>query len=247
MAFNITDFTSNLNDLGETARADKFDVVISLPRILDNGGMTARLALQCENAEFPGLDITPIEYRHHAFIRRIPYHLNYTPLNLTFYCTGAMLEKQLFDAWMNLCVAKSTGLINYRQDSSGIPLYEATITVNQYDQVGNRTYFAQGIECFPISMSQLATNWSDDSSHRLSMTFAYTKWLTAADGATGASTRVQQSSVPFVTNFTNEIRSIIAGINGLDSKNPVQQLQSAKTLIGGATNLGTTLGTTLGF
>ena len=91
-------------------------------------------------------------------------------------------------------------------------------------------------------MSSLNASWSDDSTHRLNVTFAYTKWLTGRDGVTGGSTAVEQGSVPFVTNFTNEIKSIVAGFNGISNgKDPRQQLQSIKTFDAGIGNLGGTV------
>lgn len=221
MAFRIGDFTTNINKFGETARADKFDCIIGLPATM--AGSTAygprELALQCEASELPGVDIIPIEYRHHAFIKRMPHHVQFSPITLTFYCTGGMLEKQLFDAWTNLCVNRTTGLVNYRDDDSGNKNWEGTVYINQYDMVGNWTYFAAAQEAFPISVQPLGLNWGDDSIHRLAVTFGFTKWLVAADGAQGASTGVQQSASSIVSNYTNLIPTLFTAANFLGLKN----------------------------
>ncbi|MGH7744811.1 MAG: hypothetical protein ACREQ5_08355 [Candidatus Dormibacteria bacterium] len=231
MAFAINDFISNLNANDMVAHANMFDVIIALPPGLGSGqGAAKQLALQCENAEFPGIDIQPIEYRHHAFIKRIPFHLIYSPLTLTFLCTGAMSEKQLFDNWMNLCVPNVNGLVPYRL-KNGVPQYETTITINQYDLTGRYTYFAQAQEAFPTSVSQLVTNWQDDSIHRLTVTFMFTKWLSAQDGATGQSTPVQQSESPYVSNFGNDLNSIVNGTRSLfGAQDRARQNQALKQL-----------------
>ena len=209
MAFKVGDFISNIENAGEVAKADKFDVVFSMPTLLTGPFGPMQLALTCEASELPGIDITPIEYRHHAFTKRIPHHINYSPMTFGFYCTGAMLEKQFFDIWADLCVPKATGLVTYRLDNIGNPQYESTITINQYDQTGNRTYFAQLQEAWPISVSALNLNWGDDSVHRVTITMVYTKWLTAQDGATGASTDVERAGSNIVTNFTNGLVGVL--------------------------------------
>jgi len=180
-----------------------------LPAPLQSSFGTQQLSLTCEASELPGVDITPIEYRHHAFKKYIPHYLNYSPLVLTFYCTGQMMEKRFFDYWINQCIPKSSGLVNYRLDNNGSPLYEAQININQYDQAGNLTYFALAQDAFPISLSPLNQNWGDDSIHRLTVTFIFTKWLTGDDGISGLPTRIPQVQAPFVTNFTNILNNAL--------------------------------------
>lgn len=241
MAFEINDFTSAMSG---HAHADKFDVVFGLPSGLQIAGVDAKyLSLQCEAAEFPGVDINPIEYRHHAFIRRVPGHVNYTPLTFTFYCNSQMLEKQFFEGWMNLCIPKQSGLVSYRLNNMGSPLYEATITVNQYSQSGAYTYFAQADEVWPISVGQLSTSWADDSIQRLTVTFAYTRWWTAADGAQGAPTGSPQNTGPqgigLITNIGAEFAMLSNGIKTiLSGKNPNQLLSGvSESVVGGGSIL----------
>jgi hypothetical protein len=228
MAFNVYDFLSNIENANEVAKADKFDVVFALPQQLTGPYGPVELALTCEASELPGIDITPIEYRHHAFIKRIPHHISYSPVTFTFYCTGQMLEKQFFDMWTDFCIPKATGLVNYRLDNLGNPQYESSVTVNQYDQVGNRTYFAQLDEAWPISVSALNLNWSDDSIHRVTVTMVYTKWLTAADGAVGASTPVQRGG-GLINNFTNALVGVLESSSKLTPGQAQIVKQSART------------------
>src|SRR6185312_16607431 len=127
MAFQVNEFVHHYANYNERSSADKFYVMISLTNLLTKsfGNFGSReLALECEQAEFPGIDVVPIEYRHYGFIRRIPHYLNFSPLSLTFYCNGQMLEKKLFDVWIQLCIptdGNGPGLIQYRQDDSGNP------------------------------------------------------------------------------------------------------------------------------
>lgn len=234
MAFDITNFIAHYEAYTETARADKFEVIINLPANLNSGYGSRELALTCESAEFPGVDVTTIDYRHYGFIKRIPHHLNYTPLNLTFYCTGEMMEKKIFDTWIHqLMIPNDTGLVQYRKDASDMDNYESTIIINQYDQFGRVTYYAEAHEALPISISQLGLNWSDDSTHRLNVSFAFTKWITDADKATSSLKPRPIDS----NNFLNQINKVIN--SGLGIRNGVlSQIGGINQKIGAVRSLG---------
>jgi hypothetical protein len=137
--------------------------------------------------------------------------LAYAPATFTFYCTGQMMEKKLFDAWINLCVPNSSGLVSYRDDESGNKTYESDITVTQYDQSGNETYYVDLIEAYPVSLSQMGTNWGDDSPQRLTVTFNFTKWKTEQD-YTG-----EQANPSSVSTYTNApITNLPTGLASLN-------------------------------
>jgi hypothetical protein len=200
--FSIDDFRMNFSKNNEVSKTDKFDVYFTIPTQVSSGssyGMR-ELSLQCEVSELPGRDVSMIEYRHYAFIKRIPHINQYGQITFTFYCTGALLEKKLFDRWMDLMIPVDTGLVNYSEDNSGSPLYETTIAINQYDQSRNLIYTVNLISALPISVSNMGQNWADDSIHRLSVTFAFLKWT--SDQTTASTNQVPSSDAP-VTNFTN--------------------------------------------
>lgn len=207
MAFRIQDFITNLDQQGMTAHANHFDCSMSLPYALyvASNFTSQQLQMVCEASELPGIDIQSLDYRHYGFTKHLPQHINYAPLSLTFYCTAQMQEKLLFDTWMAQCVDVNSGLVTYRLDSSGNPQYETDITVNQYDPAGDLIYSVKVLEAFPISVSALNTNWSDDSVHRLNVQFLYTKWLNMLQqGQTNSGLPPANSpSNPGVSNYTN--------------------------------------------
>jgi len=229
MPFDINEFVQHFAAYNERAAVDKFDVLVALPTTLINtsGSYGSReLSLQCESAEFPGVELIPIEYRHYGFVRRIPHHINYSPISLTFYCTGQMIEKSLFDAWINTCInvgGNSAGLINYRQDNQGNLQYEGTIQIRQYNQQGDTTYVVQAEECMPVSISSLPTNWSDDSTHRVTVTFVFTKWQ---------SQLLQTSDLDLpINNFTNQLLNVGAQfLNGSSSTKQLSQIIGRNSL-----------------
>jgi hypothetical protein len=179
MAFNIQNFIGHIGKYNELARADKFDVTIPLPRSLRAEQFGSReLQFQCEAAELPGRNITMIEYRHHAFTERVPHITNFTDVNLTFLCNNRFEEKKFFDKWLNSMIPINTGLVKYYFSDSGENSFTSEIKIRQYDLTGKKIYNCTLIEAIPTAISPLTLSWSDDTIHRLQVSFSFKKWKT---------------------------------------------------------------------
>jgi hypothetical protein len=235
MAFNVNQFRTHFTGQGEFAKTDKFEVWISTPNSLTGdpffgSNMTKELAFQCEAAELPGKNISMVEYRHYAFTNRVPHHLQFPEVTLTFYCNGTMKEKKFFDAWIESMIPTQSGLINYYSSEEGIPNYATDVTIKQYSHIGTDAppesvdqdaipqliYDCKLIEAIPIAVSSLPLNWSDDSVHRLQVTFAYKKWISKSAGITDDYT---DDAVSNYTNDSINIDKTLAGIfEQLDSE-----------------------------
>jgi hypothetical protein len=232
--FDITAFRNHFSNHNEVSKTDKFDVSIAIPQqVSDTSGYGMReLALQCEVSELPGRDISLIEYRHYGFTKRIPHINQYNHITFTFFCTGDLVEKKLFDRWMDLMVPAQTGLVNYAEDDSGIPVYESDIILNQYTNSGALAYSVTLVSALPTSVAALGQSWADDSVHRLSVTFAYLKW-TSNQTTMGTN----QSSSPIndiINNFANISPVLNKALSGLQPSIPkplVPVLSSIEKLI----------------
>ena len=94
----------------------------------------------------------------------------YNDINLTFIVGGDMKEKLLFDAWLELINPSSNFNFKYKNN------YKTQMVIKQYDMSGNLTYNIMLIDAFPIAVSQLDLDWSNDGYHKLNVVFAYTYW-----------------------------------------------------------------------
>ncbi len=200
--FDIDSFRNNFSKNNEISKTDKFDVLIPIPPQVAAGtsyGMK-ELSLQCEVSELPSRDINMIEYRQYAFTKRIPHINQYGPVTFTFYCNGNLLEKKLFDRWLDFMIPADTGLVNYPEDSTGFPQYESDVIINQYDQSRNLIYSVTLVSAIPISIANMGQNWADDSVHRVSVTFAFVKWKS---DQTVYGTQQSSSTNDLITNYTN--------------------------------------------
>ena len=166
---SISDFRASFNK--ELARPNRFNVLITLPRIL--GSNSGKFTVyRCEAAQLPGRTLATADQRIYGPTEKYPYQTTYEDLELTFIVTSDMVEKYLFDSWIEKINPSSTNNFEYKYD------YSTTITVNQYDSTDELVYSADFIEAYPIAINQLDLDWSqNDSYHKLTVVFAYTRWF----------------------------------------------------------------------
>jgi hypothetical protein len=168
MAGKISDFKAMMTR--ELARPSKFDVTLTVPSLLDATASRV-LTYRCENAQLPGRTFATAEQKTYGPIEKYPYLTTYNDLDLTFIVSDDMVEKYIFDSWLEAINPSSTNNFAYKAD------YSSTITVNQYDLQNELTYSADFIEAYPISINQMDLDWSADGYHKLTVTFAYTRWF----------------------------------------------------------------------
>ena len=128
------------------------------------------LMLRCENAQLPGRTFATTEQRTYGPIEKHPYLVTYNDIDLTFILSDDMGTKKIFDDWLEYINPQRTNNFGYRQD------YQTDLTVRQYSVSDEITYQATLYEAFPVSMNQLDLDWSNDGYHKLTVTFAYTRW-----------------------------------------------------------------------
>jgi len=188
----INTFLSNIQ---EVARPKLFDVNIIIPTALNDYfnlknkglvGFEESLTYRCESTNIPGRTFATTEQKFGSNpSEKHAYHTTYNDVDMTFIVTenstinrltgkienSALPEKQLFDEWMNIINPTETYDFAYKTD------YVApNIEIRELDSAGNLLYGVKLIDAFPISVNQLDLDWSNDGYHKLSVTFAYTRW-----------------------------------------------------------------------
>ena len=170
MAGSISEFKSTFTK--DLARANRFDVNIPIPLTLIPYIKSAKnLVYRCENANLPGRSLMTAEQKIGSNpIEKYPYMTSYNDIDLTFIVDGDMNQKIFFDAWLNYINPSYNYNFRYKSD------YATVITINQYDVTNQVSYSINLYDAYPVSMNQLDLDWSSDSPHKLSVTFAYTRW-----------------------------------------------------------------------
>jgi len=170
MPLNISEFRSTFTS--GISRPNRFDVQVFVPITLIAFVPTSSktLSYRCEIAQLPGRTLATIDRKTYGPIEKLPYLTTYNDIDLTFLIDGDMSEKYFFDTWLDLVNPKSTNNMNYKSE------YATSVLINQYDESNKKTYGVELIDAYPISMNQLDLDWSSDGVHKLTVTFAYTKW-----------------------------------------------------------------------
>jgi hypothetical protein len=155
----------------DPAKQNRFDVIIIPPTNLPFIGVSSRdLAFKCQTAELPGRTMATTEQKTYGPIEKFPYLTMFNDIDLTFIIEDDMRHKRFFDNWLNYISPLSTNNYKYKSD------YCCDIVINQYDLTDKLSYSVRLIESFPLSVNQLSLDWSSDDYHKLTVTFAYTRW-----------------------------------------------------------------------
>jgi len=129
-----------------------------------------KLRYRCEVAQLPGRTFETVEQKTYGPIEKYPNLTTYTDIDLTFILDDDMKTKNYFDDWLNAVNSNKTN--NFRYKSS----YVTDIQIYQYTVTNEGSYGVNLIDAYPISMNQLDLDWSSDGYHKLTVTFAYTRW-----------------------------------------------------------------------
>jgi hypothetical protein len=182
----VSDFISYFSRAGDMSRSDYFNVIIDVPQNLQQEvGLSGHdLMFQCESAELPGKHVEMMPIRHNTFLDRVPMDVSYPEITLTFICRSDLLEKKLFDIWMEKMIGtqedRNYGLVRYKIKSEDkTDRYDCSIKIIQKFQIATTTDASsiKLIEAMPITMSSMPLHWNDQNFHKLSVTFAYRKWV----------------------------------------------------------------------
>lgn len=176
----INDFGETLQDLTATFINNALGANSSDVNSYSDGQISRYLGLQCETAELPGVSLATTDVKIYGPTYKIPFQKQFSDINLTFIATNDFYERKLFDRWIEAIMPNDTN--NLRFPKGERTRYMTDITIIQYDDSIKQIYAIKLIDAFPTTISPMALNWSDDSVHRLSVTFAYQRYETIYQG-----------------------------------------------------------------
>jgi hypothetical protein len=137
------------------------------------------LALQCDSAELPGKTLQTADVKTYGPTIKLPYMAQYQDITLSFISTGDFWERKLFDKWLNSIIPNDTHNLRYQNEQS--TRYTTPITIMQYDELITQIYAVELVDAFPIGISSQPLSWSEDGTHKLSVQFAYSKYIPIYD------------------------------------------------------------------
>jgi hypothetical protein len=116
-----------------------------------------------------------------------------------------MEEKNFFDAWLEYINPSVTFNFKYKQK------YAVNLRINQYDVRNKVSYSVDLVEAFPIGINEMPLDWSSDGYHKLTVTFAYTKWRNNSVQAL-AMQLLETGQIPQLDSF---VRGAAEGASGV--------------------------------
>jgi hypothetical protein len=165
----IQKFVSSFTD--DLAKPSRFEVKINPPSVLRSAISSSTLAFRCENASLPGRTLSTSDLRIYGPTEKYPYQSAYDDITLTFIVTSSMIEKTLFNTWMDYINNPETWNFEYKSN------YVTDILISQFDTSNRETHEVKLVDAFPISINELDLDWGNDAAyHKLSVVFAYTYW-----------------------------------------------------------------------
>jgi hypothetical protein len=164
----------------DIARPNRFDVRIILPNsIIDNlniknnstSGIVRTLALRCEATELPGRTFGTVDQKFGSNpTTKFPIHSSYNDLSMTFIVSDTMIERTIFDVWMEYINPTTSFDFDYKKNTV------SDIAVIQYDLQDTPVYTVNFYNAYPIVVNQMDLDWSNDGYHKLTVVFAYDYW-----------------------------------------------------------------------
>ena len=211
--FTPTDSISPLSDLGSKikhglARTNRFEVHVNLPPILRGGEGTylkyiptvfrqqissgpERFTFTVNAATLPGRSMALKDARTYGPVTRYPWDQTYTDVTLVFLVGRDMFEKRFFEAWHQSLFDPVTHNLNYYKE------YTSQINIYQNDKTDMPIYGVALIEAYPSTIGDLSLSHDDvDNFHKLSVTFAFRKWLELENYGTSYETDTLISVTP---------------------------------------------------
>ena len=260
MAFNISKFKSSFERFGGPARANLFQVEMSPPqwyineKQTDKGLFTPReFTMFCSKANLPGVNINTSTIDH---VGQLPRTIatsitNPGPLTFTFMCDSDHHTLRFFHRWI-----RHVG--NYAKVSSPFEEYKnrlpgevgfkdgfvSDIQIKHYstDSRPNSFYSASLQRAFPISVGDLALDWSqNDSFLTVDVQFAFDDYHFNDDKAGNTGDRSSRGSglldvLGDIAGFADTVRGTLKAGKPRsiqDAVNRLQRLGNAVDNLGG--------------
>lgn len=182
MALSIQDLRSNLNLGG--ARPTLFEVQLTMPAGVDNGGAARKLVFTCEAAELPPSTIGVIPVAYFGRIIKFAGDRDFTPWGIRIINDEDFVVRNAFETWHSLI---NTRIGNRRAFGSDVPaLYKSSAEVRQFDRTGAliRTYIFQGM--WPSNISGIGLDWAAQNQlEKFDVQLEYDWYDTAGPTGTG--------------------------------------------------------------
>jgi len=183
MAFNISEFKTNMDRYGGPSRNNLF--VVEIYKDVPGTNMTSRdLRFFCKSVNLPGVDITTQDYKPNGFglSRSIPIGINQSPVNAVFMLDSRHQVLSFFHRWAQQVVNydSSGGILTSINNQTPYEVgytseFSANMIIRHYSADSPFLYYEYRLnKVYPTQISDLDVSWEDNDSYStITVNFTY--------------------------------------------------------------------------
>ena len=174
--FSLRDFQTQVRSRG-LAKQNRFEIEFPVPPLFSRRGNFLDIRtvnMFCESTNLPAQVLGVKQQRIYGPAYQRPFSTDFggEGITMTFLLDQPMDIKAFFDTWLSIIVDPVEYYVHYQED------YAVNLTIKQLNEKNDVTYAVTLQDCFPRSYNLLELNQgSTNSVHKLSVNFAYRKWI----------------------------------------------------------------------
>jgi len=175
MSFNVQNIIGTVNKSG-VAKSSNYEVLFTLPAGTTFTTGQEDLRLRAESVSIPSRSIASMAYRTYGQAREVGYSAIYSPISVSFLLSEDLRERLIFTAWQDLIVGPhrdSQFAFDSDFEIGYYDNYTTDITINFFDDKGDKTYTLSMIEAYPKTVNELGLSYGTKDALRLAVQFQY--------------------------------------------------------------------------
>jgi len=190
---NIDTLKASIAAKGGVARTNRFNVIFTPPKQsllnLNPEVLVGQLAsgdtpsvrsllndprdisLLCESTSIPGRSISSADYIADKQSNKFPNTLIDSEIEMTWILTNDYYMKTMFDGWLSSIIDMDTYTLGYKDD------FSTDVIIQQLNADNIPVYGVKLEKAFPISVNQIDLSQAENEVAKISVTWAYDKYV----------------------------------------------------------------------
>ena len=129
------------------------------------------ISILCQSVSLPGRNISTFEHQDYKQANKFPYTFIDEDITVSFLLTNDYYMRKMFDNWMSNILNTEAYIVGYKKN------YSVDVIIQQLDQNNTPVYGVKLEKAFPINMDAIELNQETQDLVRMSVTFAYDKYV----------------------------------------------------------------------
>ena len=172
--FSVTDFMSNIDNLGGYAQRHKYSVLIIPPTAFRSFVRASKIEFLAKSVVLPRKGFATTEQRIYGINKTVPYETTFEPAVITMINTNDWAPRIFWNKWLEHIQNPDTKNMTYYKQSVG------TVFINHYDDsrtnLNSPNYSVTLFEAWPESISEISLAWENKEILDFEISLRYKYW-----------------------------------------------------------------------